>query len=71
MRSILLQYCLFYYILDIDECKENTDDCDVNADCNNTPGSFTCTCKDGYTGNGRKCKGTYFLEDVPLNLICN
>ena len=31
--------------------------CSVNADCQNTDGSFTCTCKDGYFGTGIKCDG--------------
>ncbi|XAR55804.1 Non-specific serine/threonine protein kinase, partial [Bertholletia excelsa] len=40
---------------DIDECVDsNSNDCDANAICINTPGSFNCTCKDGYTGDGRK-----------------
>ncbi len=38
--------------LDVDECLANTDDCDINAHCTNTPGSFTCICDPGYSGNG-------------------
>lgn len=37
---------------DIDECAEGTAGCHVNATCNNTSGSFTCTCRNGYSGNG-------------------
>ena len=40
---------------DINECNEGTDDCDMNADCNDTDGSFTCTCREGYSGNGTFC----------------
>ena len=29
--------------------------CDVNAICTNTIGSFTCECNDGYTGSGEVC----------------
>lgn len=43
--------------LDIDECETSTDNCDVNAHCNNTKGSFRCTCKVGYFGDGVLCKG--------------
>ena len=41
--------------LDIDECLGNP--CDRNAICSNTAGSFSCTCKNGYSGNGTACNG--------------
>ncbi len=40
---------------DIDECATNADNCDVNATCANTAGSFTCACNDGYVGDGVTC----------------
>ena len=56
----------FFYVsitchLDIDECKDDNYVCDVNANCTNTYGSYNCTCKEGYTGNGRSCSGTKFI----------
>ena len=42
-------------LADINECLENP--CDSNAECVNNPGSFTCTCNRGYSGNGRTCNG--------------
>ena len=42
---------------DINECTTNAYNCDVKAFCNNTEGSFNCTCSPGYTGNGIKCTG--------------
>ena len=45
--------------LDFDECAANFDNCDPNAYCNNTVGSFNCTCNSGYTGNGTTCTGKY------------
>ncbi|XP_066022870.1 uromodulin-like [Pocillopora verrucosa] len=40
---------------DMDECKYNISNCDVNANCTNTYGSYKCTCKVGYTGDGHSC----------------
>ena len=48
------------FFTDIDECTEGTDDCDDNATCENTIGSFTCTCNDGYSGSGEECKGEWY-----------
>ena len=44
--------------IDINECKEGLHGCHVNAICNNTEGSYNCTCKLGIIGDGRNsCKG--------------
>ena len=40
---------------DIDECTVETDNCDANATCTNTAGSFTCECNSGYSGDGVSC----------------
>lgn len=42
---------------DVDECAAESSECDVNAECVNVPGSFNCTCKTGFTGNGTICTG--------------
>lgn len=48
---------IFVSLKDVDECTQGTDDCDDNATCANGVGTFTCTCKTGYTGNGTVCEG--------------
>ncbi len=57
--------CYAYFsniFLDIDECK-NTSICHENATCHNTPGSYTCTCKAGMSGDGRdNCVGKFCSE---------
>ena len=47
---------------DIDECALANDNCAETAECNNTPGSFSCTCMAGYSGNGTFCEGIYSLH---------
>ncbi|XP_067936857.1 latent-transforming growth factor beta-binding protein 2-like [Watersipora subatra] len=39
---------------DINECTTGQS-CSLKAECVNTPGSFTCSCLDGYTGDGVVC----------------
>uniref|UniRef100_A0A674AKK3 Sushi, von Willebrand factor type A, EGF and pentraxin domain-containing protein 1 n=1 Tax=Salmo trutta TaxID=8032 RepID=A0A674AKK3_SALTR len=40
--------------LDVDECALGSD-CDEHASCQNTDGSYTCTCIHPYTGDGKNC----------------
>ncbi|XP_068687099.1 fibrillin-2-like [Montipora foliosa] len=51
---------------DIDECKVFTFTCDVNADCHNTDGSYICSCKVGYTGDGKTCTDIDECQKVPF-----
>ena len=66
----LLKYLLFHYFInslfihlfthfysDINECLD-TSTCDVDTtNCENTPGSFNCVCKEGYERDGENCVG--------------
>ena len=61
---------IFLYLSsDIDECAENTDNCDQH--CINTVGSFTCACNAGYrlALDFRSCDGKQ-LVTLPLE-PCN
>ena len=54
-------------LLDIDECVQDTHTCSKDgALCNNTKGSFNCTCKPGFVGDGYNCTGkdTWMPEKV-------
>ena len=51
--DILLHISFF---IDINECERRP--CGVNANCVNTPESYLCVCKNGFTGNGESCQGT-------------
>jgi len=50
---------LFQKIKDNDECLNGENDCSPNALCENTQGSYTCACNDGYDGDGVTCNGTF------------
>jgi len=57
---------------EIDECADQTDNCDNNATCMNLPGMFLCTCNAGYSGNGVTCTDTDECATNPcdLNAAC-
>ena len=58
-RVLQVYLVIFLYLpLDIDECSADLNPCDENADCANNDGSYSCTCKEGFTGNGTTCQGT-------------
>ena len=46
----------YYYFLDENEC--NLIPCHSKAICTNIPGSFDCSCRNGFSGNGTFCQGT-------------
>ena len=48
-----------YSITDVDECTHDIDGCEHN--CNNTVGSFICSCNTGHdlTLDGKNCTGKY------------
>ena len=48
---------------EIDECFTGTHSCDANAECINTAGSYNCTCRPGYHGNGSSCEGGCLCKD--------
>uniref|UniRef100_A0A915K5K6 EGF-like domain-containing protein n=1 Tax=Romanomermis culicivorax TaxID=13658 RepID=A0A915K5K6_ROMCU len=52
----------FFFSLDINECKEMP--CHKAAMCYNLPGTFTCTCIEGYSGDGFDCQGQKFVSST-------
>ncbi len=53
---------VFYFPIDIDECSASVSVCDANANCHNTPGGYRCSCKAGFTGDGKTCAGERIVE---------
>ena len=46
---------IHYFHTDVDECNDGSNNCDANADCSDTVGNYTCTCRTGFSGDGRDC----------------
>ena len=49
---------------DIDECGTAKHNCDSNAECTNSDGSFSCECKSGFTGDGVQCLGEVSIRFI-------
>lgn len=54
----------------MDECSEGTDDCHIDAICQNTPKSYKCLCKPGYKGEGKQCEDIDECENDYYNGGC-
>nr|XP_056702036.1 signal peptide, CUB and EGF-like domain-containing protein 1 isoform X3 [Euleptes europaea] len=57
-------------VADADECAEGTDDCHIDAICQNTPKSYKCICKPGYKGEGKQCEDIDECENDFYNGGC-
>ncbi|XP_068702902.1 uncharacterized protein [Montipora foliosa] len=57
---------------DIDECSASPLVCDENAVCSNTLGSYQCSCKAGFTGDGKSCTDINECNASPCdpNAVC-
>ena len=62
----------FCHFSDVDECSLNTHDCNANAICTNTEGSFTCKCDISahYIGDGKTCTPHRKPNDI-FNALCS
>ena len=63
LHNLHIQYvvkllsCMNFIIADINECELETYPCSSNANCTDTDGSFNCTCREGFEGDGFNCTG--------------
>ena len=60
-RQTFHSFTIFCVVTDIDECTTNAHDCHLDATCSNTGGSFTCSCNQGYSGDGKQCDGMFVI----------
>ena len=54
----LIRYDTYVLTALYDECATDADNCHANATCTDTELSFTCTCNEGFKGDGTRCTGT-------------
>ena len=54
MNEILPFVCI--HLTDINEC-DSDNECSTFANCEDTEGSYSCNCKEGYQGDGYACSG--------------
>lgn len=60
---------MFLFQTDMNEC-DLANDCDPDAECVNSDGSYTCTCRDGYSGDGKTCESkTTFSHTIYLSIF--
>jgi len=58
------------YVVDVDECVTcDHGGCSELATCDNTPGSYKCTCRPGSTGDGFHCEGQLTSHYTTLHYI--
>ncbi|XP_070599693.1 signal peptide, CUB and EGF-like domain-containing protein 2 [Erythrolamprus reginae] len=62
-EALLFFFLLLFLLLpptaspqDVDECAQGIDDCHPDAICQNTLKLYKCTCKPGYSGEGKTCE---------------
>ena len=60
-----MHYFTFLYHLDTNECVPDSP-CHANATCNNTEGSYLCTCDSGYSGDGFTCNGKTLTRNINI-----
>ena len=61
---------LYSRCIDEDECS-TSNKCDMNAKCENSVGSFTCSCNSGFYGSGELCSpGRCIDASCPINQKC-
>ena len=70
-HSVLSIYyiILHTYNTDINECARSQHNCHQNALCRNSQGSYECTCRRGFSGNGIQCFGRSIVLAITRDVV--
>ena len=60
---VYLMNCLIQPV-DVNECELGMHICNSSANCTDTDGSFNCTCREGFEGDGFNCTGKFYYFQV-------
>lgn len=60
-RIVDLKIILKRFSPDVGECSSGLHSCSADAVCSDTKGSYKCSCKPGYSGDGWSCNGIIYL----------
>ena len=63
--GLIIHNFMYLYSIDTNECVP-VSPCHANASCNNTEGSYICTCDSGYSGDGYTCYGKTFMHNINI-----
>ncbi len=55
---------------DINECVYPEPMCDTHASCTNSPGTFSCSCNEGFEGDGRICTAIITCSTTMCGDVC-
>ena len=64
---IACEFFFYCFFADRDECQLHGHSCHGKASCTNIHGSYKCSCKAGYQGDGTVCTGQSFPSLVKTN----
>ena len=69
IHKVIVSFPYYSFYIDVDECSESTDGCEQT--CNNTVGSYMCSCGSGYrlANNGLMCNGKCCLTKLMMLII--
>ena len=65
-------FLILLLFTDVNECRNGSPKCSLNARCINNQGSYSCKCLDGYHGDGEECNDNNECSNNPCdaNAIC-